>query len=108
MATKLGSSIESGEITDGTIVDVDIANGTISNDKLVSSSLTVTAGPGLTALWLAPRLFRFAESHPEIELRLSASLKVMDFDRDEVDVAIRYGAGRADGMHVRPFATEWR
>ncbi len=53
--------------------------------------LTVTAGPAFTAKWLAPRLFSFAEAHPDIELRFIASLRLLDFIRDEVDVAIRLG-----------------
>ena len=56
-------------------------------------SLIVTAGPAFTAKWLAPRLFEFAQAHPEIELRFSASLRIMDFARDNIDVAIRFGAG---------------
>ncbi|MEO0822182.1 MAG: transcriptional regulator GcvA [Pseudomonadota bacterium] len=55
------------------------------------SALTITAGPGFTAKWLAPRFFRFAAAHPEMELRFVASLKVLDFDRDRIDVAIRFG-----------------
>ncbi|WP_207630291.1 transcriptional regulator GcvA [Paracoccus xiamenensis] len=54
-------------------------------------SLTITAGPAFTAKWLAPRLFSFARAHPEIELRLVASLRLLDLDRDGVDLAIRYG-----------------
>jgi len=54
--------------------------------------LTITAGPGFTAKWLAPRFFRFAEAHPEIELRFVASLKILDFGRDGIDAAIRFGA----------------
>ena len=69
--------------------------------------LTVTSGPGFTSLWLAPRLFRFASEHPEIELRLSASLKVLDFDRDEVDVAIRFGTGPDPSMFSRSLGPEW-
>jgi LysR family glycine cleavage system transcriptional activator len=53
--------------------------------------LTVTAGPAFTSKWLAPRMYDFAQAHPEIELRFAAGLKVADFDRDEVDVAIRFG-----------------
>ena len=69
--------------------------------------LTVTSGPGFTSLWLAPRLFSFASAHPSIELRLSASLKVLDFDRDEVDVAIRYGPTRDAGLFAKPLGQEW-
>ena len=70
-------------------------------------SLTVTAGPAFTAKWLAPRLFDFAQEHPEIELRFSASLKRMDFIRDDVDVAIRFGYGGDTGLFSLPLAEEW-
>jgi len=62
------------------------------------SVLTVTAGPGITALWLAPRLYPFAVDHPEVDLRFSANLKIVDLARDDVDVAIRYGVGADDGL----------
>lgn len=65
-------------------------------NRLDSSTLTVTAGPGFTAKWLAPRLFEFAQAHPDIELRFSASLRMMDFARDDVDVAIRFGQSKDD------------
>lgn len=52
--------------------------------------LIVTAGPAFTAKWLAPRIYRFVERHPDIEVRIVASLKRMDFERDEVDAAIRF------------------
>ena len=55
--------------------------------------LVVSSGPAFAAKWLAPRVWRFMESHPDIELRLSASLRLVDFAVDEVDVAIRFGAG---------------
>jgi LysR family glycine cleavage system transcriptional activator len=70
--------------------------------------LTVTAGPAFTAKWLAPRLFAFASAHPEIELRFIASLRLMDFERDDVDVAIRFGLPREEpGLASRVFAHEW-
>jgi LysR family glycine cleavage system transcriptional activator len=67
------------------------------------TTLTVTAGPGFTAKWLAPRMFDFASRNPDIELRFSASLKVMDFARDEVDVAIRFGLGGDEAYYSEPF-----
>ena len=69
--------------------------------------LTITAGPAITALWLAPRMFSFAAEHPEIELRFSASLNLVDFDRDGVDVAIRFGATRDEGLYSKPLMAEW-
>lgn len=70
-------------------------------------SLTVTAGPAFTAKWLAPRLYEFAKAHPEIELRFSAALRIMDFGRDAIDVAIRFGKEGGDGLYCLPLAEEW-
>ncbi|OAN80537.1 transcriptional regulator [Sulfitobacter sp. EhC04] len=70
-------------------------------------SLTVTAGPAFTAKWLAPRLFDFAQEHPEIELRFSASLHLVDFARDDVDVAVRFGHGPYPDLYALPLADEW-
>ena len=51
--------------------------------------LVVSAPPGFTSKWLAPRLYRFAQAHPEIELRIAASAAYANFATDGVDVAIR-------------------
>ena len=72
-----------------------------------NKTLTITAGPAFTSKWLAPRLFEFAQAHPEIELRFSASLRLIDFDRDEVDVAIRFGLGNDEGVFSEPLIREW-
>jgi LysR family glycine cleavage system transcriptional activator len=62
--------------------------------------LTVTTSPGLAAKWLMPRIERFRARHPGIDLRLDASMRLVDFAREDVQVAIRYGAGRYPGLHV--------
>lgn len=74
---------------------------------LESDTLVVTAGPAITAKWLAPRLYEFAHRHPEIDLRFSASLKIMDFERDGIDVAIRFGRGPDPGLYAVRMAREW-
>jgi LysR family transcriptional regulator, glycine cleavage system transcriptional activator len=51
--------------------------------------LVVSTPPGLTAKWLAPRLYRFAEAHPEIDTRISSSINNANFTTDGVHVAIR-------------------
>ena len=55
-----------------------------------SRPFSVTAGPAFTAKWLAPRIYRFVERHPDIEIRFTASLKRMSFETDDVDAAIRF------------------
>lgn len=72
------------------------------------TSLMVTAGPAFTAKWLAPRFYEFARAHPDIDLRFSATLRALDFQRDEVDVAIRFGeTNEAPGLASYPLAQEW-
>ncbi len=66
---------------------------------LDQTHITVTAGPAFTSKWLAPRMFDFAQTHPDIELRFSAALRMMDLDRDDVDVAIRFGYGPDNGVY---------
>lgn len=75
--------------------------------ELDSNTLIVTAGPAFTAKWLAPRIYDFVRAHPEIDLRFSATLRRLDFDRDEVDVAIRFGYLRDTGLFSQPFKNEW-
>ena len=70
-------------------------------------SLIITAGPAFTAKWLAPRLYDFAQAHPEIELRFSASLRIMDFNRDNVDVAVRFGTGTDPGLFSEALVDEF-
>lgn len=57
--------------------------------------LTISTSPGLTAKWLAPRLYRFAAASPDIEVRISSATRNADFTTDGVDVALR-NVGVAD------------
>lgn len=51
--------------------------------------LVLSAPPGFTSKWLAPRLYRFAERHPQIELRVASSAAYANCTTDGVDAAIR-------------------
>lgn len=51
--------------------------------------LVISAPPGFTAKWLAPRLYRFLTANPDIDARISSTPSMVDFDADGVDVAIR-------------------
>jgi LysR family glycine cleavage system transcriptional activator len=53
------------------------------------SVLLLSTPPGFTAKWLAPRLYRFSEAHPDIDVRISSSLKNANFVADGVDAAVR-------------------
>lgn len=71
------------------------------------AGLTITAGPAFTAKWLAPRFFRFANQYPEIELRFVATLRIMDFQRDGIDAAIRFVHEIAENEYAEVLADEW-
>jgi LysR family glycine cleavage system transcriptional activator len=51
--------------------------------------LVISATVGMSAKWLMPRLWRFLRAHPDVDARVSASMKVADFAAEGVDVAIR-------------------
>src|SRR5438105_3151847 len=63
-----------------------------------SGVLTVSTSPDFATKWLVHRLGRFAEKHPEIDLRISASMHHVDFAREDVDMAVRHGAGNWPGL----------
>lgn len=68
--------------------------------------LVVSASPAFAARWLIPRMSRFQDRYPDIDLRLSASIRLVDFDTEDVDLAIRYGGGRYPGLHVECLKAE--
>ncbi len=73
---------------------------------LSSRSLTVRCTPTLATKWLLPRLGRFLDAHPDIDLRLDATNEPADFARGSVDLDIRHGEGNWPGLFVEPIAEE--
>ena len=71
-----------------------------------SGVLNISTSPNFAAKWLVHRLGRFSEAHPEIELRISASMQHVDFAREEADVAVRHGDGAWPGMSVTRLCRE--
>jgi LysR family glycine cleavage system transcriptional activator len=69
--------------------------------------VTVTSVPSLVSRWLLPRFGRLRERHPEIDLRVLASLHPVDFVREGVDVAIRLGTGPYPGLKADLLMEEW-
>src|SRR4051795_11068823 len=82
----------------------------VGTERLVqrqtSGVLTVSTSPDFAAKWLVNRLGRFAEAHPGIDLRISATLHHIDFAREEVDVAVRHGDGNWPGLDAVRLCTE--
>lgn len=61
---------------------------------------TVSVSPSFATIWLAPRLPRFRIRHPDVDLRLRSENRPVDFAREEVDLGIRYGVPRSDGLAI--------
>ncbi len=80
------------------------------NDYLEGSEksgvLTVSVSPNFASKWLVPRLGDFIAAHPEIELRIGASMKHVDLGRSDVDMAVRHGKGDWPDLDVTRLCPE--
>jgi LysR family transcriptional regulator, glycine cleavage system transcriptional activator len=74
--------------------------------------VTVTASIGVSGLWLLPRMGRFQQRHPDIDIRISANNRLLDLRSEGIDLAIRYcpasaapkGAVKLFGESLAPVA----
>jgi len=76
----------------------------LATDRLLRKDqdhvLTVSTLASLAAKWLLPRLSAFQEAHPGIDVRITTSTSLVDFQRDNVDAGIRYGRGQWPGVRA--------
>jgi LysR family transcriptional regulator, glycine cleavage system transcriptional activator len=84
-----------------------LAQGTADlRRRRASNILTVSISPNFAARWLVHRLGDFATAHPDIDLRISATMEHIDFAMGDLDVAVRHGDGHWPGLHVTPLISE--
>ena len=94
------------------VVDIRRALEQISSatEKLIkrdaAGPITVNTLPSFAVRWLLPRLSRFRDQHPEIDVRLTTSDQLTDFAREDVDIVIRYGSGNYQGLREDKLLTE--
>jgi DNA-binding transcriptional LysR family regulator len=62
--------------------------------------VTITSTPGVTGLWLLPRLHKFQQRHPRTDLRLAVSSAVTDLKAEGMDMALRYARAVAVGPNA--------
>jgi len=53
-------------------------------------SVTISCTFGFASLWLVPRLMEFRELHPDVDIRVAANNKIIDLERERIEVAVRY------------------
>ena len=85
--TEAGSTLLSGLVSAFDQIDMSVRSVADTED----GSLDVSCPGTFTMRWLIPRLYRFQAEYPNIEVRLTASSRPVDFTRDGFDVAIRVG-----------------
>jgi len=77
------------------------------------SSVAITTSSGFASLWLLPRLGEFQAEHPGVDLRVVASNRILDLEREAIDLAVRYcppeaappGAVRLFGEELLPVSS---
>jgi LysR family glycine cleavage system transcriptional activator len=84
---------EAGRLLQRTVVDClerlrDVTTRVRATSALRQVSMTCT--PGFASLWLIPRLSRFTADHPAVDVRISATMELLDVDRNQVDLAVRF------------------
>jgi LysR family transcriptional regulator, glycine cleavage system transcriptional activator len=52
--------------------------------------VAITCTPGFASFWLIPRLAHFTATHPQVDVRISATLEVVDLERSQIDLAVRF------------------
>ncbi|TMG84447.1 MAG: transcriptional regulator GcvA [Betaproteobacteria bacterium] len=52
--------------------------------------LTVSTNQPFAAMWLIPRLSQFRELHPDVDVFISADNRIVDLERERIDLAVRY------------------
>ena len=81
----------------------DAAEDLLTRDA--SRPLRISTTPSFAESWLMPRIGGFWSNHPEIELELVPSMKLVDLRKDGSDLAIRYGRGDWPGVKSEPLVT---
>ena len=70
------------------------------SEVISKSTLTVSIAHTTASTWLMPRLSSFIEAHSDIHVNVVTSMEPVDFEREDIDVAIRLG--RLPGKRYRP------
>ena len=83
---------EAGKVLHRTVLDVlERLRDTAASLRAYrpTRQVAITTTPGFASLWLIPRLARFTAAHPEVDVRISATLEVLDLQRSAIDISVR-------------------
>jgi LysR family D-serine deaminase transcriptional activator len=68
--------------------------------------LVVACPPSFARIWLAPRLAHFNETYPGIALHLRCHNNLVDFETENIDLAVCYSEGLHPDLHTTPLMPE--
>lgn len=95
--------VESGQLLLSELREVFLRLDKVMERVIDSDSrgtLTLSVAPTFAVQWLIPRLQKFYALHPEVDVRISTSLGLVDFQRDDFDAVIRLGGGKWFGLEA--------
>ncbi|WP_292538255.1 LysR substrate-binding domain-containing protein [Mesorhizobium sp.] len=78
----------------------ELAQAVALADEASECTLVVSVAPAFASKWLLPRLSRHFTRHPNVLLRIDASVRIADLDRSDIDIAIRLGDGKWPGVRA--------
>jgi LysR family glycine cleavage system transcriptional activator len=58
-----------------------------------TGELNISMTPAFLNHWLLPRIDRFYEINPDIDLDINSTTELIDFPRSEIDIAVYFGRG---------------
>jgi len=94
--TRIGAEV-SAHLTDGFLA---LDRGVALTRQVTDDAITVSVAPVFAAKWLVWRLGRFSALHPEIRVRIDASVALVDPQPGEIDACIRVGKGDWPGVQL--------
>lgn len=83
-----------------------IQAGRAMRASLRGRRISISTAPSFASKWLIPRLSKFQERYPDIEVRMSADMGLVDFATTDIDLAVRYGPGGYEGLHCERLMSE--
>ena len=75
-----------------------VAATALATTRRSESTLNVSTSDGFAGRWLVPRLYRFHRAYGGIDVRVSTTGRLTNFQGDGIDIAIRYGSGNYPGL----------
>lgn len=93
---KISKAMDILEIASRELVDTNAGRGTLSIGMV----------PTFGTRWLLPRLNAFLQLHPDLAVDVCCSDGELDFGKEKIDVAIRFGYGNWEGARCEPLMSE--